>query len=105
MANRKTVLWKPHVVVSETFLNRAIFINIYLLLLILMIAHAKGTSCLRAEFQVNDWLAHRFRHGIFQPGARYPAYVRTSNGFQFVQTDTESDVRGLAFKLMVQNST
>ncbi|WOX05100.1 catalase family protein [Microbulbifer pacificus] len=64
-------------------------------------AHAKATGCVRAEFEVNGDIPAQFRHSVFaEPGRRYPAWIRFSNGDMLVQADGEKDARGMAVKLM-----
>lgn len=56
-------------------------------------------GCVRAEFAVIDNLAPELAVGIFQPGARYAAWVRFSNDADR-QSDRNPDVRGMAIKLL-----
>jgi Dyp-type peroxidase family len=63
-------------------------------------AHAKTHGVVKAEFHVLRELPVQTRHGVFEPGRRYEAWVRFSNASSFVQTDTKEDVRGMAIKLM-----
>lgn len=63
-------------------------------------AHPKAHGCVRAEFQVSDTLPVGLSHGVFVPGARYPAWIRFSNGSQdATRPDNHGDVRGMAIKL------
>ncbi|QIL89626.1 catalase [Microbulbifer sp. SH-1] len=69
-------------------------------------AHAKATGCLRAEFEVNGDIPNQFRHSVFaNPGRRYQAWIRFSNGDMLVQADGEKDARGMAIKLMGVSGT
>ena len=62
-------------------------------------AHAKPHGCVKATFTVDPGLAHRYRQGVFaEPGRRYQAWVRFSNGTQ--ADDRQPDARGMAIKLM-----
>jgi len=63
-------------------------------------AHPKAHGCVRAEFQVSETLPAGLSHGVFVPGARYPAWIRFSNGSQdATRPDSRGDVRGMAIKL------
>jgi len=62
-------------------------------------AHQKHHGCVRAEFAVIDNLAPELSVGIFQPGARYRAWIRFSNNAD-PQLDAESDVHSMAIKLL-----
>lgn len=65
-------------------------------------AHAKHHGCVRASFGVLDkeHLPEGLRHGVFQPGVRYPALIRFSNGSGSVKPDGKGDGRGMAVKLL-----
>jgi len=64
-------------------------------------AHPKAHGCVRATFEVAASLAPELAHGMFQPGARYPAWIRFSNGASDpARPDGEGDARGMAIKLM-----
>ena len=64
-------------------------------------AHPRAHGCVRAVFEVDDPLEPELAHGVFQPGARYPAWIRISNGnSDSTRPDGESDARGIAIKLM-----
>ncbi len=63
-------------------------------------AHPKAHGCLRADFRVADTLPPALGQGIFEPGARYPAWVRFSNGSADAnRPDIKGDARGMAIKL------
>jgi hypothetical protein len=63
--------------------------------------HAKPNLALRATFEVKRELTASFQVGPFaEPGRRYDAVVRFSNGGPVVQADRRPDVRGLAVKLL-----
>lgn len=64
------------------------------------IIHGKHHGCVQADFRVNSDLPKKLRHGIFLPGARFPAWVRLSNGSGETNHDSRPDGRGLAIKLM-----
>jgi hypothetical protein len=62
-------------------------------------AHAQPHGCVAAELEVFDGLDPIHRQGVFaEPGRRYKAWVRFSNGTQ--ADDTAPDARGMAIKLM-----
>ena len=62
-------------------------------------AHAKPHGCVTAVFDVHANLDPRYRHGVFaEPGGRYQAWVRFSNGTQ--SDDSQRDAHGMAIKLM-----
>jgi len=64
-------------------------------------AHPKAHGCVRASFEVETSIAPELAHGMFQPGARYPAWIRFSNGASDpARPDGASDARGMAIKLM-----
>jgi catalase len=62
-------------------------------------AHAKIIDLVRGELRVADDLPPALAQGVFQPGARYRAWVRLSNGDGAVRSDGVRDGRGLAIKL------
>ncbi len=62
-------------------------------------AHAKPHGCVHGTLVVNHDLETPLRHGVFsEPGKRYPAWVRFSNGT--AAHDRDPDARGMAIKLM-----
>jgi hypothetical protein len=61
--------------------------------------HPKQHGLLRAKFTVNENLPARYTHGVFQPGARYEAWIRVSNMSPEAKADVEKDARGFAIKL------
>lgn len=64
-------------------------------------AHPKAHGCVRATFEVEATLAPELAYGMFQPGARHPAWIRFSNGASDpARPDGEGDARGMAIKLM-----
>lgn len=64
-------------------------------------AHPRAHGCVRAIFAVEDALKPELAHGVFQPGARYAAWIRFSNGSSDpTRPDGKSDARGMAIKLM-----
>jgi len=65
-------------------------------------AHAKHHGCVEASFAVlnEDLLPENLRRGVFQPGARYPAVIRFSNGAGSPRPDGKGDGRGMAVKLL-----
>jgi catalase len=63
-------------------------------------AHPKAHGCVRASFSVRDDLPAEFTAGVFQPGARYDALIRFSNGSpNAAGDDRNGDTRGMAMKL------
>lgn len=63
-------------------------------------AHPKAHGCVRAEFRVAATLPPALAHGVFAPGATYPAWIRFSNGSQdATRPDIKGDARGMAIKL------
>ncbi len=60
---------------------------------------AKYHGCVRAEFAVVENLAPELSVGIFQPGARYPAWVRFSNNPD-PHAEVEPDIRSMEIKLL-----
>ncbi len=66
-------------------------------------AHAKAHACVHAYFDVNKDLGAEQRYGLFQePGKRYKAWIRFSNGHfdMSVSKDQKSDARGMAIKVL-----
>jgi hypothetical protein len=63
-------------------------------------AHAFDSGCVRAIFRVDDELKAELRHGIFDPGREYPAWIRFSNGNTVPKSRWSPDARGMAIKLM-----
>ena len=67
---------------------------------ILRDAHPKAHGCVSAEFRVSDTLPDTLSHGVFVPGATYPAWIRFSNGSRdATRSDVKGDARGMAIKL------
>lgn len=63
-------------------------------------AHPKAHGGVRAEFRIADSLPAGLAHGVFVPGAAYPAWLRFSNGDPDpARADDKGDARGLAIKL------
>lgn len=63
-------------------------------------AHAKAHGCVKAEVQVLPELAQELRRGVFsEPGKRWQATLRLSNGNAYPQFDSIRDARGMAIKL------
>jgi hypothetical protein len=64
-------------------------------------AHAKAHGCVKAVFQVDPAIPAALRVGTFaQPGQRYKALVRFSNGSFEPGPDSHPDGRGMAVKLI-----
>ncbi|MAY14209.1 MAG: hypothetical protein CMI06_02600 [Oceanospirillaceae bacterium] len=66
---------------------------------ILRDTHPKDNGCIRGNLVVNEQIDERYRHGIFQPAASYPLWMRFSNSVEEITSDKEKDFRGLALKL------
>lgn len=62
--------------------------------------HYKAHAGVRAELTTRAGLPAPYAVGIFAGAARYPAYVRFSNGASRAQPDRTGDVRGLALKVV-----
>ena len=64
-------------------------------------AHAKAHGCVKAIFQVDEQLPEKLRVGTFaQPGKRFKAWIRFSNGAFEPGTDAGPDGRGMALKII-----
>jgi hypothetical protein len=63
-------------------------------------AHAGDNGCVRAIFRVDADLDPKLRHGAFEPGREYPAWIRFSNGNSNPGSSRLPDARGMAIKLM-----
>lgn len=63
-------------------------------------AHPKAHGCVRAEFRVSPSIPPALAHGLFVPGASYPAWIRFSNGARDAnRPDIKGDARGISIKL------
>src|SRR4051794_2482102 len=62
--------------------------------------HAKAHGCVRAEFLVEPEAGFPAQYlvRLFQPGAKYHAWIRFSNGSQ--RDDRKADAHGMAVKLV-----
>ncbi len=60
--------------------------------------HAKGHGCTRAAFTVRQDIPKELAKGVFQPGQRFDALVRFSNGLRY--DDRDKDAHGMAIKLL-----
>ena len=68
--------------------------------------HAKVLAGItNAEFRIADHVPDDLRNGLFQPGATYPATVRFSNCNGLVEPDSRRDLRGLAMRVFVNETT
>jgi catalase len=63
-------------------------------------AHAGDNGCVKGVFRVDRDLAADLQHGVFVPGAEYPAWIRFSNGGSELRGPRWPDARGMAIKLM-----
>lgn len=64
-------------------------------------AHAKAHGCVKAEVTVASDIAPGLRQGVFaEPGHKWEAMVRFSNGNAYPQFDSIRDARGMALKLL-----
>ena len=59
--------------------------------------HAKHHGCVSATFTIRDDVPEQLRLGLFQPGTRYAARIRLSNGGK--ADDRRGDAHGMAIKL------
>lgn len=62
--------------------------------------HAKSHACVGGELRVLPDRDVRAQFGVFAETKTIPAWVRFSNGGGSVESDTKSDARGLAIKLV-----
>jgi Animal haem peroxidase/Catalase len=68
--------------------------------------HAKATLAVPdAELHIHDDLPADLRAGFVQPGARYAVTVRYSNASGSGAADFEPDLRGMALRIAVDDST
>ena len=65
--------------------------------------HPKDNGCIRGTFKIDKDIASSYQHGIFQPEAQYPVWMRFSNSVEEITSDHENDFRGLAMKLTQVN--
>ena len=63
-------------------------------------AHTKAHGCVKADFTVSSQVPDRAKVGIFKSPSTYPSWIRFSNAFSSIASDTDLDVRGMAIKLM-----
>jgi hypothetical protein len=69
---------------------------------ILRAFHAKLLAGVtKASFSVRDDVRPDLQVGLFVPGATYPAMVRFSNASGIVRNDAERDLRGIAFRVVL----
>jgi catalase len=71
---------------------------------VLRCVHAKihlGTC--QAQFEVLPEIPTKLRIGLFQPDSRYHAEVRFSNASGAVRPDAESDLRGIAIRVWLED--
>jgi len=62
--------------------------------------HAKHHGCVEATFEIRTDIPKAYQQGIFQPGRKYQAWIRFSNGGPMRQDDRKADGRGMAIKVM-----
>jgi hypothetical protein len=65
--------------------------------------HPKANACLHATFSVDQDIDPAYQHGVFQPGASHPVWMRLSNAVEEVTSDYDKDFRGFAMKLTQVN--
>lgn len=75
--------------------------------------HAKGLTCMNAEFEVFDVgavnpdasteMIARLRQGLYRTPGRYPARARYANGKSAISSDTVADERALSFSVDLGN--
>ncbi|MGI8504361.1 MAG: catalase family protein [Hassallia sp.] len=64
-------------------------------------AHAKHHGCVKGEFIVENNLSEEMKFGVFkEPGKKFTACIRFSNGSGKPQADSKGDGRGMAIKLL-----
>lgn len=63
-------------------------------------AHRKSHGCVRADFEVLPPKMESLAVGIFKTPAKYPAWIRFSNGSGSSADDRKGDGRGMAIKVM-----
>ena len=63
-------------------------------------AHPKQHGLVKGEFAIENTLPEHLRHGVFQPGKIYSAWIRFSNQNAPPLNDYDKDIRGAAIKLM-----
>jgi len=64
-------------------------------------AHAQDTGCAKAIFWVDADIAADLRHGVFsEPGKKFNAWIRFSNGNSELLNSRVPDARGMAIKLL-----
>lgn len=61
--------------------------------------HRKGLLALPAEVEILPDLPDFARHGLFEAPARFPAFVRLSNGGMDVKSNASPDIRGFAISV------
>ncbi len=66
--------------------------------------HRKTNGCLAGTFTVRANLEKDLAKGLFQPGATYDAVIRFSNGNPKAQPDFAPDARGMAVKLLPEDT-
>jgi Catalase len=62
--------------------------------------HPKAHACLQAVLAVREDLPEAWQTDLFQPGARYDAWVRFSNAAGEPRSDQRLDARGMAVKVL-----
>jgi hypothetical protein len=63
--------------------------------------NTKTYGVVRGEFRIRDELAPRFRHGVFQPGRRYPVWVRFGGPGPLAPPDPKDNgILSIGIKLM-----
>jgi Dyp-type peroxidase family len=62
--------------------------------------HVKSHGAGRARLVVRPDLPRVFRHGVFEPGRAYEAFVRFSSSAFVPAADSAADVHGIAIKLL-----
>jgi len=65
-------------------------------------AHSKGHACVKAYFDVHEFIPSNLQHGVFKtPGKRYKSWIRFSNARDSMKGnhDAHKDAHGMAIKL------
>jgi hypothetical protein len=68
-------------------------------------AHPKAHGLVKAWLVIDRDCPRALRYGLFQPQREYRAWVRFSNGNPQVRHDLRADLRGMAIKVRLDDST
>lgn len=62
--------------------------------------HAKPHGCVTATFKIRSDRPEESKYGVFEKEGTYKTWIRFSNAAAVVKSDTSTDVRGMAIKLI-----